>query len=484
MPSNTDPGGPLPTVHTPMPGLVELPDALGRVLAAILATGARPYLVGGCVRDALLNPGQPPKDIDIEVFGADLPTLARALRGLGHVGEAGKSFAVLKARVDGLDVDVSVPRLEVKTGAGHAGFAVTPDPGASLESASSRREYTINALMWDPVGGDLIDCWGGLDDLHSRVLRHVGPAFVEDPLRVLRGAAFAARFDLVMHPDTVALAASITGGFPELALDRVWGVWEKIATAATKPSAALRVLADTGWETHFPELAALHGVPQDPHWHPEGDVWAHTGLAGDAAARLATDAGLGGLERAIVVLAALCHDMGKAAATQVPRPGDATARITSYGHDKAGVEVARSFLRRIGAPRTVIQAVVPLVSEHMVSVTGGTVTRSGVRRLARRLAPATVEQWAMVVAADKGGRGPGSVPAGTERWLELARDLGVQTAPGRGLLTGDHLIAAGLVPGPAFGPILRAAIAAQDGGEFVDEDGALAWLAHHTSAST
>lgn len=456
--------------------LIDLPAPVRRVLGAITAAGGHPFLVGGAVRDALAGHGHSPKDLDVEVYGVDLDTLTAALARVARVDEVGKAFAVLKVRAGGIDLDVSVPRREVAVGSGHRAFTIEPDPHATLEAATARRDFTINALMWDPATGDVVDCWGGLADLAAGVLRHVSDAFGEDPLRVLRAAGFAARFGFTLDPGTAAVARSLVHTFGDLSVERVWGEWHKIVTRGGHPSAALAVLVDTGWDVHFPELAALRGIPQDPTWHPEGDVFTHAAMAGDVAAAMADEAGLTGTARAVVVLAALLHDTGKVTHTQHKRKPDGTEKITSHGHAEAGVRPTRAFLHRIGAPAEVIAQVVPLVAEHMASVMVTTPSATVVRRLARRLFPATIEQWALVVSADRLGRGAGATEPGTEVWLSVADEVGSRQAPAKGILRGTHLIDAGLRPSPQFKVLLNEALVAQDDGAFADEAGAVAWL--------
>lgn len=460
----------------PLPGA----DAV-RVLAAVRSTGGRPMLVGGWVRDMILHASgkdsgrsvcelADPKDVDIEVYGTpDADALAAALAGVGKVTEAGKSFGVLKVRAGETEFDVSLPRRESKTGAGHRGFTVIPDSALGFAEASARRDFTLNAIMADPATGQLIDCHGGLADLEAGILRHTSEAFAEDPLRVLRGVQFAARFGFTMAPETASLCRSLLGSYGELSVERVWGEWEKIGARGTHISGALAVLRDTWWDTRYPELAYMHGVEQDPEWHPEGGVWTHAGLAADQAARLADEAGLTGTDRLVIVFTALLHDLGKVTHTQY---GD---RITSHGHAEAGVEPARQFLAFIGCPEGIIARILPLIREHMNCF--GKPAKPAVRRLVRRLAPATLTELALVCAADRKGRGDPGALSSADEWLEMGRDLKVQERPAKGLLTGDHLIAAGMTPGPAFRPLLEAAVAAQDAGEFDDEAGALRWLA-------
>jgi tRNA nucleotidyltransferase (CCA-adding enzyme) len=452
------------------------------VLAALRSTGGRPLLVGGWVRDMLLytsgkDAGRPlsdlvdPKDVDIEVYGVTDPDeLATALAWAGKVTEAGKQFGVLKIRVGEAEFDISLPRRESKAGAGHRGFTVIPDGNLGFAEASARRDFTINSIMWDPATGDLIDCHNGLADLRAGILRHTSQAFAEDPLRVLRGVQFAARFGFYMAPETARLCRSLLGSYAELSVERVWGEWEKIGTRGTNVTEALAVLRATCWDTRYPALAGMRRIPQDPEWHPEGNVWTHAGLAADQAARLADEAGLTGTDRLVVVFAALLHDAGKVTHTQLT-----DGRITSHGHAAAGVEPAAAFLRSIGCPEGIAVRILPLIREHMNCF--GRPTKPGVRRLVRRLVPATLTELALVCAADAKGRGNPDAWSTAESWFEMGRDLKVEERPAKGLLTGDHLIAAGMKPEPAFKPILAEALAAQDSGEFSDEDGAVRWLA-------
>lgn len=449
--------------------LVRVDEDVQRVLAAIRAASGRPMLAGGCVRDAIISPGIAPKDVDIEVYGLTFAALAEVLGRSWRVDEVGKSYGVLKIRAGETGLDVNVPRRERKIGAGHRGFAVQPDMGLSFAEASARRDFTMNAILLDPATGELADPHGGAADIAAGVLRHTSAAFSEDPLRVLRGVQFAARFGFTLASETAALCRSLANSYRELPVERVWGEVEKIGTKGRHISAALSVLADGGWEQHFPQIAALHGIEQDRRWHPEGDVHAHSGLAGDQAARLADEAGLTGSDRFVVVMATLAHDFGKVTHTQ--RTG---GRITSHGHAAAGVGPARAFLRSAGCPEGLTARIVPLVKEHMACV--GRPTKPAVRRLARRLPPATMTELVLVCGADKAGRGDPAVPNPAAAWLEAARNLRVQERPAKGILTGDHLIAAGMTPGPPFKPLLAAALEAQDAGEFGDEAGALRWL--------
>src|SRR5277367_2384607 len=186
-----------------MDGVPPLPGDLRAMLDSVRRIG-RPRLVGGCVRDWLL--GRPITNFDIEVGGVDFEGLRRALSPFGATDVVGRSFGVIKVRGEGgAEHDFSLPRRESKTGAGHRGFAVEPDPSLSDEDAAARRDFTVNAIALDPFTGALIDPFDGRADLKARILRHTGPAFTEDPLRVLRAFQLAARFDFTLEPGTASL---------------------------------------------------------------------------------------------------------------------------------------------------------------------------------------------------------------------------------------------------------------------------------------
>ena len=456
-----------------------LPDELIAMLRAVDAAG-HPRLVGGCVRDWLL--GLEPKDYDIEVPGVDFETLIRLLAPWGEPDLVGRSFGVVKLRRGDREYDFSLPRRESKTGAGHRGFRIAPDPTLSDAEAAARRDFTINAIAYDPLGDCLIDPHGGQADLKARILRHAGAGFTEDPLRVLRAMQFAARFDLTLAPETAALSRTIVAAFAELPVERVWGEWEKWAVKSTVPSRGIAVLAQTGWLVHFPEVAALAGVPQEPDWHPEGDVLVHTGHCLDALVSLAQWREGSAHRRRYLMFAVLAHDFGKPAVTEHAERRN-RMRWLSPGHEEAGVEPAETFLRRIGAPADLAEWVRPLVRHHLAHHYGQTgFSDSAVRRLARKLAPTSIDDLCTIMWADHLGRPPLVSRETEERITALgnhAQALAVRDAAPRPLIQGRHLLELGLTPGPQFKPILGAAAEAQLDGAFTDEDGGRAWLREH-----
>jgi tRNA nucleotidyltransferase (CCA-adding enzyme) len=454
--------------------MIAVPDELARILHETPEL-ARAWLVGGCVRDALLK--LPQKDFDIEVFGVSYEQLAKALARWGKTDLVGQSFGVVKLTVSsGAVYDFTIPRRDSKTSPGHKGFQITFDPNITPRDAAARRDFTINAMMYDPRKNEPLDFFGGASDLQNKILRHTTDAFSEDPLRVLRGMQFAARFGLTAAPETIALAHSIRHTHSELAVERVREEWFKWAARSTLPSAGLRFLAESGWIENYPELQAMIGTPQDPEWHPEGDVFTHTCHCCDALVELPEWKNADEESRIVLSLGVLTHDMGKATTTQrVERDG--VQRIISPGHEEVGVTLAENFLNRINTPRNIAQRIAPLVRSHMAHL--HEVTDRSVRRLARRVAPETIEGLCVLMTADSFGRPPKPrrVPAMVGALRERAAALHVQDRAPEPILKGRHLVDLGMSPGPDFGAILNAAYDAQIEGRFFTLDEAFAWLA-------
>ena len=426
-------------------------------------------LVGGFVRDLLL--GIESKDVDLEVYGISYERIVEALSPFHQVQIVGKSFGIVK--VDN-EIDVGIPRRESKSGLGHKGFTVEPDPAMTPREAAARRDFTINSMAMR-FNGEIHDPFGGLQDLKRKVLRATSPAFREDPLRVLRGIQFAARFGLRMDEDTVRACRSMTAEFEHLPKDRIGEEWQKWATKGRRPSLGLTVLQETGWLVHFPALQQLGEIPQDPLWHPEGNVFVHTAHVCDAAADIADREGLGTNERAIVLFAALCHDLGKAGTTV----RNAQGRWVSHGHSERGRDLAGRFLRGIRAPNWLTEPVLPLVAEHMAYFQhprGQKPSARAVRRLAHRLAPATIRLWSALCEADASGRPPRPKGNPTAGWEDVAKELGLLNARPQPVLMGRHLLARGYKPGRGMGDILQAAFEAQLEGQFRNADEGLAWV--------
>ena len=447
-------------------------EAAREVARLVRAAGGRALLVGGCVRDALL--GGRPKDIDVEVYGLDPEALKRVLSKSFALNLVGVSFGVLK--LEGHDVDVALPRRETKLGLGHRAFAMEHDPALTIEEASARRDFTVNAIYRDPLTDELIDPWHGREDLERGVLRHVSPHFVEDPLRVLRGMQFVARFALAPAPETIAVCRTMT---PEnLAQERLMGEWSKLLVQGRRISDGLNFLRETGWVKYYPELFALIGCAQAPEWHPEGDVWNHTCCCLDAFAAQSAEryADEPEAERLLVGLAVLCHDFGK---PRCSRFDPVKKRIRSLGHDEEGVEPTLSFLRRLTNEERLLKEVPPLVRFHMrpYAMWRDRSSDGAIRRLAAKVT--RIDRLLRVAAADDAGRPPFPSEPAPLVWLaEQAKRLAVEDAAPRPLVMGRHLIELGMKPGPDFKRIIDACYEAQLDGKFADVEHGIEYLHH------
>ena len=436
---------------------LELPAGLTRLLASLRDAGGRPYVVGGAVRDALLR--LPLEDWDVEVFGLSAERLEALLAGFGKVDAVGQAFRVYKlSGVEGVTgaLDVALPRRDSKVGPGHRGIGVTGDPSLSVEEAARRRDFTINALLFDSATGELVDPWGGRADLEARRLRAVDSAtFGDDPLRALRALQFAARFELQVDEATARLCASMP--LRELPAERVFGEIEKLLLKARRPSLGLALAREWGMlETIAPELVPLASTPQDPEWHPEGDVWVHTLQVVDEARAL-----LSGLEddrprQLTVMLGALCHDLGKPATTRFE-----DGRVRSRGHEEAGLPPTTALLDRWNVftrqGYDVRAQVLALVAQHLkpgqLYDDRERVSDGAIRRLARKCEPDLLYR---VARADCVGRRPGRFePVAMEWFMERVRALDVAQRPPEPLLKGRDLLDLGLAPGPRVGELLR-----------------------------
>lgn len=460
-----------------------LPIALAPMVERLLSAGATPILVGGAVRDRVL--GLESKDLDIEVYGLTVETLAEVLAPLGSVHAVGKSFGVLKLRLGGYELDISLPRRERKVGQGHRGFDVDYDPFMSYAEAAARRDFTINSMGFNLRIQELLDPWGGLADLRRGILRHISDAFSEDPLRVLRACQFAARFNFVIAPETVALCRSLRDELPTLSNERIWGEFRKLLLKAERPSVGLLALEQTAGLSLFPELAALQGVPQNPRYHPEGDVWIHNNLVIDACAAICRDQGLEEDEALVILLAALCHDLGKPATTRLEE-----GVWRAIGHEEAGEMPTRSFLGRVGCPPSWVDGIVALVREHtrplrlwdqqkIKPVSDGAIRRLAMKVPLRRLNRVALADFRGRTSTDADG------PCEAVDWLSArAAQLAVADAAPKPLLQGRDLQQLGIAPGPAMGKLLRSAFEAQLDGEYNCREEGLIWLKQQLSQPT
>jgi len=443
-------------------------------------SGGRAMLVGGCVRDELM--GVEPKDWDVEVYGVQSEKLREMLDSFivtagiaGEVNVVGEAFAVYKL---GSDLDVSIPRRERKNARGHRGFVIEGDPEMSFEDACRRRDFTINAILKDIMTGEIIDPFDGRVDLERKVLKMVdGITFGEDSLRVLRAAQFAARFEFDIDADTIDLCKTID--VTDLPKERVWGEFEKLLLQAQQPSIGLKWLYDLRVvEQIFPEMQALVGVPQEPEWHPEGDVDVHTLMVVDEARKLIDE--LDHARKVAVMLGALAHDFGKPPTTEF-----IDGKMRSRGHDEAGVEPTLSFLDTLGiftlGGFDVREQIVQLVRYHLKPgeyyKAKSPVGDGAFRRLARKV---EADLLYRVAKADSLGRNPDWLPVekrfgseAQEWFIEKVRELQIEKKAPDPILMGRHLIELGMEPSPEFKKILDTVYELQLDGKVTDLEGAI-----------
>lgn len=458
--------------------------------------GVRVNIVGGIVRDRLM--GKKSKDIDTEVFGLTQEQLSRELDKIADqtnstTGTVGESFGVTKFRFgksEHDEIDFALPRTEQKTGEGHKGFEVVIDPFMTDEEAASRRDFTVNSMALNSKG-QLIDPFGGKSDLERGILRHVSDkAFSDDPLRVLRGFSQSGRFNLKAHPETVRLAKEVKHTFDELPKERVFGELSKWAKKSQKPSAGLRFLEESEWIENFPALNALRKTPQNPKYHPEGDVWEHTLHVSDEAARIAKEKRYSEDRTEAVVISALLHDIAKPQTTfRVDSQGnrvepsrtsaDDGHEWVSPKHPQEGGEVARKMLKDMKAPNDLIEKVVFLTEAHMWHNSLQEVTTPAVKRMMIKLDEKglSMDDLATLVEADHSGRPPlpRRLPAKMKEALRVASEIGEIKKATKPLVGGKELIGLGVKPGPKMGAILREISEAQIDGEFDTTKGGIEW---------
>ncbi len=422
-------------------------DLAVAIAQRIRGDGGRALIVGGWVRDRLM--GRPCKDLDLEVYGIPADRLRVVLGAFGNVNTVGESFTVYKVA----GVDVSLPRRESRTGRGHRGFEVVGDPSLSYAEAARRRDFTVNAIAWDPLTAEYIDPFNGRGDIGAQVLRAVDlSTFGEDSLRVLRAVQFAARFEFDVDPATRDLCRTIE--LDDLPSERVWMEIEKLLLQAARPSTGFALALDLGVVGRlFPEIHALVGCEQEPEWHPEGDVWIHTLMVIDQARTRIDD--LDRPRQIVVMLGAVCHDLGKPLTTAF-----IDGRIRSIDHEQAGVAPATTVLNRLNIHTIegydVRKQILGIVAHHlkpgMFRQSPTPVSDGAFRRLAEKV---DLEMLARVAKSDCLGR-VGHFDCSAMDWfLERARDLGVQHAPPDPIVKGRHLLALGLSPGPRVGVVLR-----------------------------
>lgn len=459
--------------------LKKIMTEIGPIIDAIKSRGGIPYLVGGSVRDLVL--GRETKDIDIEVHKLSLDDLEECLREFGKVALVGKQFGVL--RLHGFDIDWSLPRKDSK---GRKPKIVI-DSDMTIEEASRRRDLTINSMAIDLSAREgevrIIDPYGGLEDIKKKVLRVVDKDFfVQDPLRFYRVMQFIGRFEMTPDKELDDICKEMdlrdvsVGG--EIARERIYEEIKKLLLKSKRPSLGFRWMQNIGrLKELFPELGVLVDIDQRNDYHPEGNVFEHTMQALDASALL--DVSPEGKiksdeEKFMIMLAVLCHDFGKVKCT------DENGRC--FGHDEAGVPLAKTFLRRFTWDSKLIRSVCKLVRYHMMPLmlVEQESSAKAYKRLAIKLAPEVTAQdlyslaWADIRGRNKDGFEPlkdgfGDNDKILELFMKNAEGAQVEEGPEEPVLHGRDLLDV-IPPGPQMGELLKKAYNIQIDEGITDKD--------------
>ncbi|MBU2509079.1 MAG: HD domain-containing protein [Patescibacteria group bacterium] len=455
-------------------------------------TVPRAFIVGGFVRDALLN--MESKDVDVEVYGLSAEALENLLKDLypGHLNVVGRAFGVLKVDLgNGQDMDVALPRRESKAGPGHKGFKIQGDPCLGVKEAMRRRDFTINAMAIDPLTGELTDPFNGAKDLKDKTLCVVDAStFVDDPLRIYRALQLTARFKLSVEKKTMELMRFMIkrGDLSELSKERVTDELKKLLLKSEKPSVGFELARELGIiKKYYPELQALIGTEQEKEWHAEGDVWMHTMMVVDAGEKIIHNPkhSFSEQEKLQIMLGCVCHDLGKPPTTKV-----IDGRIRSLGHSDVGLDITKELLSRLSFSGAVEQAVLIVVKYHLAlnmifrNKERGQLNNdqyvNAVRKIIKRIHPTSWHVLLAVAEADSRGR----VFPGAQSELFATGELFERTVlenrldkePTRPLVQGRDLMKLGVKPGARMGELIRSIESLRDKGKIKTRVEALKYL--------
>lgn len=431
-----------------------------KVSKEVSELGGRVYYVGGYVRDKFLNKEN--KDIDVEVYNIPLDRLKSVLSKHGEVVEVGESFGILM--VKGYEIDFSLPRTETKQGDKHTDFKVKIDSTLDVETATKRRDFTINSVLQDVLTEEYIDYYNGISDIKKGVIRYVNKdTFIEDELRVLRACQFASRFNFKIDDNIKEVIQGFT--YTSLSKERIYEELNKALLKSEKPSIAFNYLLELGViEIVFPELYDLVNCEQGKKHHPEGDVWTHTMLVLDECARL-KDKSKNPLG---LMYSGLCHDLGKPLTQRV----ESADKITFYSHDKRGVDIAENLMRKLTNETKIIKYVKDLTEYHML---GHKLLELRDRKLKELLTKVDIEELLLLTEADEKGRGKSELLSNSDfnkKQEEVIKRISDLSDGGFGKVTpyftGKDLIALGYSQGKEMGDVLKEAYIQQINGKSRD----------------
>lgn len=442
--------------------IFEKEPLIKEIIDALKLEGAKAYLVGGATRDLLLNlenldaikcKNDMIKDIDIEIHELSLENLANVLKKFGCVNYVGKSFGVLKLHK--INVDWSLPRTD-KAGRKPE---VSIDPNLNIKEALKRRDLTINSIAIDLMNFNIIDPFNGINSIKDKILRSPDINFFEqDPLRFYRVMQFISRFE--MSPDHELNKVCKSMDISTVSKERIEQEFKKLFLKSKKPSLGIRWLKAIGrLKETLPELYDTIEIKQDPEWHPEGSVFEHLMQALDSSALLNYK---NPEEKLTIMLAALCHDLGKINTTIFQN-----GHIRSPGHALAGVPIAKTLLYRITQNKKLIKTVIALIKCHMRpgQLINSPAKLSAYKRLATDLSfesggHANIDMLLKLAITDQQGRNPNlHIPLKTraewiDKFKEKVKEANVFYLPEKPILTGKDIYDI-IKPGSEMGKILK-----------------------------
>ena len=405
------------------------------------------FFVGGYVRDQLINIEN--KDIDVEVFGLLPGELIEIISKYGVIDQIGCNFGIFK--IHGIDIDFSMPRKEINTGVKHKDFEINIDPNMSTLEAARRRDFTMNSLLQDVITGEIIDHFNGIQDIQNKIIKHIDDkTFIQDELRVLRACGFAARFDFKISEDTLKLCKKLE--CINLANERIYSEVQKVLMKSDKPSIFFEYVRKLELlKKMFSPMDKLINLEQSPIHHPEGDVWTHTMMVLDEAAKLREKSNY----PIAFMFAAVCHDLGKITTTR-----HLYGKIVSYNHENE-LQLTKKFLKNITNNNDLTYAVMLLVKNHMRPniLAKNKSSDKAIRRLivdtsSKRV---NIQDVILLSKADRMGRSSKDLDIANidEWWENRIAEVNENKTTITPLVTGKDLIKLGYTEGEEMGKVLK-----------------------------